>query len=575
MQSTGRLKHDADVIYVEAREKLVGWLRRQLIGPAREGSLRISPLERYATGVLHPIDPGLSGVDPASTEQEGAEPAFLDDAEDAPLADYESEDRPLAQPARRRRYVPPSSVGFSCCVRGDVRLAITASAAVYEGTGERGERGRFQSPEYTRTLLPERSVTWSSAAVPRASGETLWEGRAGIDIRARPHGDGVILTVTLCNRRELDPDAPTRVRTLDRVGNSLFEARLECVVESGELVEYPRVDPSLLTEEEQELELQYREQRIYAIGHGAAADWEVKPGRVARIRSDFMPEAEVPMMTVDTGGEDAVLELFRLAESDATDALARFVEGYADWIAEQRHIASSLKTPTERATANRIRDRMNVALERMRGCVEMLRTDSLAAEAFRLANRVMLDQMRRADPVAGDETETGRYRWRPFQLAFLLTTMVSTIREDDDYRDVLDLIWFPTGGGKTEAYLGLVAFLIAWRRLKYPHTGAGTVAFMRYTLRLLTRQQFERAARVICALELLRRRDPARLGGVPHRNRNLGRPRDQSQLVSSGHRTRGGVEGRQRRGTARSVDGSLPMVRHPVRCRSRLYCGGR
>ena len=502
-------------MYVEARQKLVAWLRRQLIGPAGEGSLRMSPLDRYPTGVLHPIDPGLSGIDPASAVQEEADPVLLDDPEDTLAPGGEADNEPLAKPVRRRRYVPPSSVGFSCCVRGDVRLAITASAAVYGDDDERDEGGRFLVREYIRTPLPEHTVTWSGAAALVESAESIWEGRAGIDVRARPHGDGVILTVTLCNRSELDPDAPPQLRTRDRVRKSLFEAQLECVVASGELVEYPRVDPSLLTDEEQELELQYREQRIYAVGHGAAADWEVKPGRAARIRSDFMPEAQVPMMTVDTGEEDVVLDLDRLAGSHATDDLARFAEGYSDWIVEQRHIASSLRTPAEQATANRICDRMNLALARMRRCVEMLRADRLAAESFRLANRAMLDQMRQAHRVAGKETGTGRYRWRPFQLAFLLTTMESAIREDDDYRDVLDLIWFPTGGGKTEAYLGLVAFLIVWRRLKYPDSGAGTAAFMRYTLRLLTRQQFERAARMVCALELIRRRDPVRLGEVP------------------------------------------------------------
>ena len=515
MHSSGRPKHNPDMLYVEARERLVAWLRRQLIGPAGEGSFRMSPLDRYPTGVLHPVDPGLSGLDPASGGQEEAEPTFLDDSDDEPNGDSGSNDAEPARPARRRRYVPPSSVGFSCCIRGDVRLAITASAAVYEGTGERGERGRFLSPEYTRTLLPEQCVAWSSAAVPGESGETLWEGRAGIDVRARPHGDGTILTVTLCNRRKLGPDAPPRERALERVGKSLFEARLECVVERGELVEYPRIDPSLLTEEEQELELQYREQRIHAVGHGAAADWDVQPGQAARIWSDFMPEAEVPMMTVDTGDDDVVLDLACLADSPMTDELARFADGYADWIGEQRRVASELATPGERATANRICDRMSVALERMRGCVEMLRTDPLAVESFRIANRAMLDQMHQTDRVAGRVNESGRYRWRPFQLAFLLTVMESAIREDDEYRDVLDLIWFPTGGGKTEAYLGLIAFLIVWRRLKYPDSGGGTVALMRYTLRLLTRQQFERAARMVCALELIRRRDAARLGEAP------------------------------------------------------------
>ena len=409
--------------------------------------------------------------------------------------------------------MPPSSVGFSCCVRGDVRLAITASAALYQDEGERDPAGRFLSGEYTRTSLPETAVSWYGQEFSGQPVQTIWKGLAAVDVRARRHGDGFILTVTLCNRSRLDPQAPALQRTRDRVRKCLFEAHLECAVESGELVEYPRVDPSLLTDEERELELQYRERRIYAIGHGAAASWEVKERGGARIWSDFMPETEVPMMTVDTGGEDRVLDLARLAESPASDDLARFAEEYADWIAEQRRIASELPTPGEKATASRICDRMDIALERMRRCVDMLRSDPLAAESFRLANRAMLDQMRQAGRVDGKEIE--RDRWRPFQLAFLLTVMESAIREDHDYRDVLDLIWFPTGGGKTEAYLGLIAFLIAWRRLKYPGSGGGTAAFMRYTLRLLTRQQFERAARMVCALELIRRRGSGRLGEAP------------------------------------------------------------
>ena len=501
-----------DVMYVEARKKLVDWLRRQLVGPAREGSLGMSPLDRYPTGVLHPVDPDLSGIDPATAGQQEADPALLDDSEDATLADDESEERTPARPVRRRRYVPPSSVGFSCYVRGDVRLSITASAAVYRGVEDRGESGRFQSKEYVRAELPERTVRWSSPVGSGEPGGMIWKGRAGIDVRARPHRDGLIVTVTLCNRGELDPDVPPRQRTRDRVNKSLFEAELECVIESGELVEYPRVDPSLLTEEEQEIELQYREQRIYAVGHGAAASWGARPGGEARIWSDFMPEAEVPMMTVDTGGQDAVLRLARLADTAMPDELARFTGEYADWIAEQKRVASELRDPRERATADRICDRMTVALDRMRGCVGMLRTDPLAAKSFQLANRAMIDQMRQADRVGGRETAPDDYRWRPFQLAFLLTAMVSTIQEDDDFRDVLDLIWFPTGGGKTEAYLGLIAFLIVWRRLKYPDSGEGTTVFMRYTLRLLTRQQFERAARMVCALELIRRASPARLG---------------------------------------------------------------
>ena len=507
-------------MYVEARKRLVNWLRNQLIGPAGEGSLRMSPLDRYPTGVLHPIDPGSSGVDPAAEPEGEIEPALYDDGEDAD-GDEEEDGEPLARPVRRRRYVPPSSVGFSFYMRGTIRLAITASAAVYLGTRERDEDGRFQHAEYRRSELPETAVEWSGSALVAETSHALWDdgaywtGRAGIDVRARPHFDGRIVTVTLCNRTELNRGAAARDHTRARVEKALFEARLDCLIESGELLEYPRADLNLLTEEEQELELQYRKQRIHAVGHGAAVGWETGPGGRPRIRSDFMPAAEVPMVTVDSAGRDAVFELARHSEGSMTNELAQFVDGYDDWIAAQEHAASSLGNTAEEAAAGRICERMRTARDRMRGSIEMLRSDPFAAESFRLANLAMLDQMRQADRIRRRDAENRRYRWRPFQLAFLLTTLASAIRDNDDYRNVLDLIWFPTGGGKTEAYLGLIALLIVWRRLQHTDSGAGTAAFMRYTLRLLTRQQFERAARMICALELIRRRDAARLGSAP------------------------------------------------------------
>ena len=299
--------------------------------------------------------------------------------------------------------MPPSSVGFSCYVRGNVRLAITASAAIYQDAGERDPEGRFLSQEYTRTRLPETTVTWSGAAISGQADQPIWEGRAAVDVRARPHGDGLHPHRHPVQSGRVESEYTGAPRTRNRVSKSLFEARLECAVESGELVEYPRVDPSLLTEEERELELQYRERRIYAIGHGAAASWEVGSRGEARIWSDFMPETEVPMMTVDTDDADRALDLSYLADSPRTDDLARFAEGYADWIAEQRRAAAGLRTQGEMATAERICARMSTALVRMRRCVEMLRTDPLAAESFRCANRAMLDQMRQANRVDGKE----------------------------------------------------------------------------------------------------------------------------------------------------------------------------
>ena len=508
-------------MYSEGRKRLVDWLRSQLIGPAGEGNLGMSPLERYPTGVLHPIDPGSTGVDPVSILTHRAESNSqdeLDEDDNANFPDCDSERDGFARPARRRRYVPPSSIGFSCYVRGDVHLQVTASAAIYRANEERGESGRFQRPEYCRDLLPETTVVRSGADTLDAANETLWSGRAGIDVRARPHRDGIIVTVTMYNRSELGRDTPPNRRTRERISKSLFEARLKCIFKRGELVEYPRVDPSLLSEEEQELELQYRNQRIYAVGHGAAVNWQVRPDCAAQVWSEFMPDAEVPMMTVNLGGDDAVLQFVRLAKDPMFDELDRFIDGYSEWVAKQKGFAHELPNVREKEAAHRISGRMEDALGRMRECVQTLREDRVAEESFRLANQAMLDQLLRAslnEKNEKNDCEPDSFRWRPFQLAFLLTTMNSTIREDDPFRDVLDLIWFPTGGGKTEAYLGLIAFLIVWRRLKYPTSGAGTAALMRYTLRLLTRQQFERAARLICALELIRRKNPARLGDTP------------------------------------------------------------
>ena len=560
------------------RRCLVDWMRSQLIGPAGSGCLSGSPVERYPTGVLHPVDPGgwgMTGLDPAEEDEDGSrpgpagqpvEPPAPDGSESAAvLPDDEEDESPdgadgtpggvAAQPAGRRRYVPPSSVGVSFCVRGDARLRVTASAASYRRVRERDASGRFVAhrpdnafgdggetdagggarARYERTPLafgliwpegeggtppgvrrqvrrrPSRDGDLLTATFSERAEASAWATR--IDVRRRPYGDGHILTVVFANRRRESP------RGVDRAERRLFEARLECAVEAGELVEYPRVDPALLTDEEQEIELRYRGQRIYAIGHGAAADWAVEPGRPPRIWSEHMPAVDVPLVTTRVDGvDDGVLVMRDIAGRETFPECLRrfeaFAAAYGAWVGRQRAAASRF-TAGEWAAAKRICARMDAAWERMRGGVERLRRDDDAALAFRLANQAMLDQMRRHDSAEGRDRDLRDYRWRPFQLAFLLAVIESTLDEQDVGRDVLDLIWFPTGGGKTEAYLGLIAFLIVWRRLRHGEAGGGTAVLMRYTLRLLTRQQFERAARLVCALERLRRQGAAPLGEEP------------------------------------------------------------
>jgi hypothetical protein len=251
--------------------------------------------------------------------------------------------------------------------------------------------------------------------------------------------------------------------------------------------------------------------------YGAAVDWRIDQGRVATIRTEFLPRVEVPQVSAETGVADQeVLRMRWLAEigTDPTgrcDALRRFSSGYATWVQQVATMADRLGD-VERAAGLRIHGRMDAAVMRIGEGICLLRRDPLAARAFALTNRAMDAQMAQVDQAGGRPPRD--YRWRPFQLAFLLLTIESATNEGSGDRDILDLIWFPTGGGKTEAYLGLMAFVICWRRLKFGATGGGTTVLMRYTLRLLTKDQFRRAARLICALELLRRNVPE-LGTQP------------------------------------------------------------
>ncbi len=501
--------------YQKDRERLLNWLRRQIIGPAYKEKLLqgIAPLNRYPSGVLYPVMLGELGIDPAF------EGEVEDDAPE--VEDEEETAEPSIKPSR---YIPPSSVGFSFYVQSEwVKFQTICSAVQYKHTGERDVQGQYRAHEYKPTVLggDTEAQTFKS---PMASQnrkqyserrDALGSG-AGIEALWRPFSDGWIVTVSLFNKQGSNTDP------VQRNEKALFAVELRCVLEVGKVATYPRVDKSLLSEEEQELELRYKDRHIYAVGHGASVNWEVdEGGSVKEIRSEFFPAVEVPHVTARFGTNDnPVLRIARLASGDddidISDAVLKdlddFVAAYSDWISSQEKLAESLSSD-ELPVGKRITERMDIASRRMRDGVSLLRSDPLAAQAFRLANQAMLDQMRQAD-ITHDKSrdiDIDTYRWRPFQLGFLLMVLKSAIQEDDDFRDVVDLIWFPTGGGKTEAYLALIAFLIVWRRLKFASSGGGTTVIMRYTLRLLTVQQFLRAARMICALEIIRRKD-SRLG---------------------------------------------------------------
>ncbi|MDE0003725.1 MAG: helicase-related protein, partial [Rhodospirillaceae bacterium] len=501
-------------IYIEPRKKLIEWVRRQLVGPPDPAADGVDlggvlPTVRFPCGALYPTSRWGEGIDPAGEE--------ADEADEAEGAAGDGEEN-ASEPAIVRRFVPPSSLSLSFFIRGeDIRFQVLCRAVRYENTAVRDDRGRYTANEWERRELvsgPGNEEGFVNIACPgteQCRRFCLLEKKARLDVLWRRFADGWIVTVSLCNGQEVSDRQTGSDFVFERARKTLFEAGIRCVIDAGEVGAYPRADRSLLDSEEQEIALRFSSRHIYAIGHGCAADWEVRDGRVVELRSETLPAVEVPQMTADTGsGGEPVLSMARLADMDGAHTtllpeLNEFIDKYEKWVAGQQGGIPDLPAD-DHASANRMVDRMNEAVSRMRDGLRLLERDHRARLAFALANRAMLDQMRQQDRIQGKPRPEDACRWRPFQLAFLLTALESTANGESEFRDTVDLIWFPTGGGKTEAYLGLIAFRIALRRLRHPDTGGGTAVLMRYTLRLLTRDQFLRATRLICALELIRRK---------------------------------------------------------------------
>lgn len=509
-----------DNVLPKARARLTSWVKEQLSGgflysgqiynAQVDNGVGYDPLERFVIGALFPIEQG-QGIDPAS----------FDDWDDSELADGVNgldEAAEVATPVTTKRYTPPSSTGFSFYTEdSDWQLQLVAAAKTFQPTGELTKVGGEwrQGGQFVGSFMAAYTVEQlggeDEAIVVNDAGEwPLWGGRACLEVRKMGYHKGLIITITLINKQVLDSSSKGQSYRLDKVMATLFDVSLCCYVHKGAVKNYPSVDFSLLSDEEQEIALQYKDKIVYAVGHGSAVDSYVDESGVFTIKSEFMPMVEVPQVTADVANSDKqndVLSMTFLAgiatnKQVVCQALHGFLDDYALWINAQVAKTTALEA-MYRAPAGRITQKMHSAYGRMKAAVALLEKDDKVACAFGLANQAMHEQMHQTNRLRGIQRPSA---WRPFQLAFFLTTLVSAIDDKDEFRECVDLIWFATGGGKTEAYLALTAFVISYRRLVYPQTYHGLTAFMRYTLRLLTTQQFLRASRMICALELIRQR---------------------------------------------------------------------
>jgi hypothetical protein len=496
----------------DPRDGIVAYLAKQIVGPwdGPEEVIDDLPHRKYLMGTLYPQN--------AST----AEVIDMDEA-DGPGGSVGEE---LADdPVRLANEWLPSSVGVTFYVGQGESIVCRLHGGAYETISE-GRSRRWRRIELGSPAQPEIVVLQFPASSGRVRPEPspCFGGRAEVRSFWRPMPQGWLVTVTLVNAQvQEDPTSVDPDRCLLQVG-------FDCTPVGSGILEYPSVDFLTSDLEEQELQLLHRHVVTFAMGHGCAAVWD-EHGRIAtRVATELLPTFTVP--AVEHGGQldDDVLYLRRLAEEsipvDQLQAeLTGFVERYAAWV---ENLASANADIDRRLhpARDRLLQRLNVTVARLRRGVQVLVGSDRHLDAFRLANRVMAMQMRhsRDDSLAASRRSVDEppsfptdydgldYKWRPFQLAYIILVLPGVADENDPEREVVDLIWFPTGGGKTEAYLAVAAFQIFLRRIRSGNRGAGVAVLTRYTLRLLTTQQFQRAAAMVCAAELLRRQHESSMG---------------------------------------------------------------
>ena len=253
------------------------------------------------------------------------------------------------------------------------------------------------------------------------------------------------------------------------------------------------------------MDLLYHYSNVFSFGHNVGVGWSEKGDEAW---TDYIPRYEVPLMRQRKELQDLIPTLQDLVNPEkvrtAVESIEEFVRKYEDWIKSQRkeftgiediqHLGEHFEKNLQNANEN---------IQRMRSGVQTLLSDSTALEAFRLANQSILESQ--TSPTLEELHRIPNFQWRPFQFAFQLINLDGILKVNHHDRKLVDLAWFPTGGGKTEAYLGLIAILSFYRRLRpesaiLEQKGPAIHTIMRYTLRLLTADQAARLVRAVGAM---------------------------------------------------------------------------
>ena len=520
-----------------ARDYLVGALRLDLIGPRPQDvdlqreRLHQTPSRWYLTGFLVPSDA------PLEQRAQDDEEEFDEPAEQT----YASDDSSMPERGSGKRNFLPSSIGLNVIVdNATERLDVNVTWGDYIPEAE-GSKAENPAPEdgdapdssasRVRYTIWERiprqgSVSIQLSETRSGSVETfLLPGNAGLQIACLVRPTAVRTASGNIEARAVSLFLVNRRNPIETPGHQ--DAAYVFQVEMAVKADRPFVaqpNPHGLDSDdwdERLSDLHFRDVSEYAVGYSVSTSAELQDGLCHHVKTEWMPQGLVQRtVPAQIDGVEFGMEALGALQDGVTakSLLNPLVDQYREWIQTQGQLANSGDLSERRQeVAEELVKRAEGASERIQAGIDLLETPDVL-EAFCIANRAMAAAARRrlfiergTAPTKGPPPT-----WRPFQLAYILMNLRSIVEPDHPERNIVDLLFFPTGGGKTEAYLGLAAFTLVWRRLQNPHpTYRGMSVLMRYTLRLLTLDQLGRAAAMICALELEREQDEERLGEWP------------------------------------------------------------
>ena len=515
--------------YAEVRQKIIEAIRTDLIGPREEEEvLEENPRYAYLVGML---DAQNDDEDYSSAgEQEVDADMAIEDGED-----YTAGEEDDNEPISTTRFQLPSSIGISFYVQSDLNgLNLDVSWGDYSKSSRKytgKDEKEHSRAVYTRIPMKE-TVRVVFADFTRTNDYPLvCDSNVHVHVSRIPLKGGYsLVTAYVVNKRKNPANSTERL---------MFQVELKAHAEDGRPVFIAEhICREILAADE----FYFAQRPILGRGRGCAAVWD-KPvnGKTTSISTAFIPEYEFPGVSAALDGFDqyyfSTLTMSKKAKKDETiGKLKTLADSYDSWITKTLSGSKRMEDQAFRERiGNTVIGRCQDALRRIREGIHIIETDDTAFEAFCFMNCVIFLQnsiknyakKHGTDEVVCSFTDfirqkggSSNFGWRPFQIAFILMNLAGIVNPEHPDREIVDLLYFPTGGGKTEAYLGLMAFAIANRRLRATEDSeynldGGVTVMLRYTLRLLTTQQRDRITKMVVAAEKIRRQAYPRFGTEP------------------------------------------------------------